>query len=205
LQWQINNQIKELQYVKLNQSSLQLMIFSDLFFANNRDSSSQIDYVICLADSINTTNILHWSSIKCKRVIRSVLAVELFAMIHDFDVDSILKAILTKMLDTLIFLILAIDSKSLYDCLVRLDIIVKKRLMMNVMTLRQSYERREITEIKWIHESNNLVDSMTKIKSSSTLKTIIDINRINLDTIEWVKRITAKELINQIKRTEIDE
>jgi hypothetical protein len=60
LQWQINNQIKNLQYVKLNQSSLQLVIFSDSFFANNRDLFSQIDYVICLADSINTTNILHW-------------------------------------------------------------------------------------------------------------------------------------------------
>jgi hypothetical protein len=46
---------------------------------------------------------------------------------------------------------------------------------MNVMILRQSYEKREITEIKWIHESNNLVDSMTKIKSSLALKTVIDI------------------------------
>jgi hypothetical protein len=148
---------------------------------------------------------LHWSSIKCKRITRSVLTVELFAMIHDFDVDSVLKAILTKMLDTFISLILATDSKSLYDCLVRLEITVEKRLMMNVMTLRQSYERREITEVKWIHESNNPVDSMTKSKSFSALKTIIDINRINLDTIEWVERTTAKELINQIKRTEIDE
>ncbi len=67
-------------------------------------------------------------------------------MIHDFDVDSILKAILIKMLDNKIsiFLILTIDSKSLYNCLVRLDIIVKKRLMMNVMILKQSYERREL-------------------------------------------------------------
>jgi hypothetical protein len=204
LQWQINNQIKELQYVKLNQSFLQLVIFSDSFFANNRDLSSQIDYVICLANATHA-NILHWSFAKCKRITRSVLTIQLFAMIHDFDVDSILKTTLTKMLDTFIFLILVIDSKSLYDCLVRLDIIVKKRLMMNVMIFRQSYEKREITEIKWIHESNNPVDSMTKSKSFSALKTIIDINRINLDTIEWVKRTTAKELINQIKRTEIDE
>jgi hypothetical protein len=181
------------------------MIFNDLFFANNRNLFSQIDYVIRLADFINTTNIVHRFSIICKRVTRNVLTIELFAMIYDFDVNSILKAILTKMLDILISLILVIDSKSLYDCLVRLDIIVKKRLMMNVMILKRSYEKHEIIKIKWIHESNNLVDSMTKINSSSTLKTIIDINRINLDTIEWVKRATVKELINQIKKTEIDE
>jgi hypothetical protein len=122
------------------------VIFSDSFFANNRDLFSQIDYVIFLTDLINTTNILHWFSIKCKRITRSVLTIELYAMIHDFDVDSILKAILIKMLDNKIsiFLILTIDSKSLYNCLVRLDIIVKKRLMMNVMILKQSYERREL-------------------------------------------------------------
>jgi hypothetical protein len=82
-------------------------------------------------------------------VIRSVLAAELFAMIHDFDVESILKSTLIKMLDKNIFisLILTTDSKFLYDCLIRLSIIVEKRLMIDVMTLRQFYERREITEM----------------------------------------------------------
>jgi hypothetical protein len=79
---------------------------------------------------------------------RSVLTVELFAMIHDFDVDSVLKSILIKMLDNiLISLILATDSKSLYDCLIRLNITIEKRLMIDVMTLRQFYERREMTEM----------------------------------------------------------
>jgi hypothetical protein len=82
-------------------------------------------------------------------VIRSVLAAELFAMIHDFDVESILKSIFIKMLDKkiLISLILIIDSKFLYDCLIRLSIIVEKCLMIDVMTLRQFYERREIIEM----------------------------------------------------------
>jgi hypothetical protein len=69
-------------------------------------------------------------------------------MIHDFDVDSVLKAILTKILDVIVLLILATNSKSLYDCLVRLETTIEKRLMMNVMILRQCYERREITEMK---------------------------------------------------------
>ncbi len=181
------------------------MIFTNSSFANNRDSFSQIEYVICLTDSTHA-NILHWFSVKCKRVTRSVLAIELFAMIHNFDVDSMLKITLTKMIDVLISLILIIDSKSLYDCLIRLSIIVEKRLMIDVMILRQCYERRKITEIKWIHESNNFVDFMTKSKSSSALRTMIDINQINLNTIEWIERATTRKTVNQIKRSDqIDE
>ncbi len=151
----------------------------------------------------HTTNILHWFSIKCKRMTRSVLTVELFAMIHDFDVDSILKSTLIKLLDKKISisLILTTDSKSLYDCLIRLSITIEKRLMIDVMILRQFYERREITEMIWIHDINNSANSMIKIKSSTALKTMIDINQINLNITEWVKRATTRKTVNQNRKT----
>jgi hypothetical protein len=83
---------------------------------------------------------------------RSVLATELFAMIPGFDVDSVLKSTLFKMLVidktlVIIFLILITDSKFLYDCLIRLSTTIEKRLMIDVMILRQFYERREITDV----------------------------------------------------------
>ena len=65
--------------------------------------------------------------------------------------------------------------------------------MIDFMSLRQSYERCEIAEIKWIHGYNNPADSMTKSKSSSALKTLIDTNRINLDTTEWVEQAAVKK------------
>ncbi len=94
------------------------MIFIDLFFVNNSNLFSQIDYVICLTD-VTHANILHWFSIKCERMTRNVLTAELFAMIHDFDVSSVLKSILFKMLVmnkmlVIIFLILITNSKFLY-------------------------------------------------------------------------------------------
>jgi hypothetical protein len=158
------------------------VIFTNSSFVNNNDLSSQIDYVICLTDATHA-NIIHWFSIKCKRVTRNVLAVELFVMIHDFDVHSILKSIFIKMLIIDISLILITDSKILYDFLIRLNFTIEKRLMIDVMILRQFYERREITEMIWIHEINNLVDFMIKTKFSSALKTMIDINQINLNII----------------------
>ena len=113
-------------------------------------------------------------------------------MAHEFDIGAVIKTTLDKLLETDISLILCTDSKSLYDCLVKLETTQKKRLMIDVMSLRQSYERREVTEVKWIHGHNNPADSMTKEKASSALKTVLDTNRINLDTTEWVERASGK-------------
>jgi hypothetical protein len=179
LQWQIDNHFEDLRYVKLDSTTLQLMIFTNSSFANNRNLFSQIDFVICLVDSKHV-NIVHWSSIKCKRIIRSVLAADLYALAHDFDLDVAFKATLSAILDRFVSFVLCTDFKSLYDCLVKLDTIQKKRLMINVMSLRQSYERRKITKIKWIHDINNSIDFMIKSKAFTILKTLIDINTINM-------------------------
>jgi hypothetical protein len=79
-------------------------------------------------------------------------------------------------------------SKSLYDCLIKFDTTQKKRFMINVMNLWQSYEEREITKIKWIHEIINSIDFMIKSKTFSILKTLIDINTINMNINEWIER-----------------
>ncbi len=50
-------------------------------------------------------------------------------MTHDFELDAILKEIVSNILDIFISLVLCIDSKSLYDCLVQLDTTQKKRFM----------------------------------------------------------------------------
>jgi hypothetical protein len=60
--------------------------------------------------------------------------------------------------------------------------------MMNIMTLRQSYERREITEVRWISDDDNSADFMIKIKSFTTLKIVVDTNQIRLNSVEWVER-----------------
>lgn len=100
------------------------MVFTDASFANNQDLSSQIGYVIALADDNNNANIIHWSSLKCKRVTRSVLASELYSVAHGFNVAVVLKATIEQILDLKqpLLLILCTDSKSLYDCLVKLGV-----------------------------------------------------------------------------------
>ena len=110
--------------------------------------SSQIGYVICLADAISKANIIHWSSIKCKRIIRSVLVAKLYGMAYEFDIRAVIKATLGKILGSAVSLILCTDSKSLYDCLVKLGTIKEKQFMVDMMSLRQSFKQQEITEVK---------------------------------------------------------
>jgi hypothetical protein len=60
--------------------------------------------------------------------------------------------------------------------------------MIDVMCLRQAYERREIAEVKWINGDSNPADAMTKAKACDALQRLIDTNRIDLKAIGWVER-----------------
>ena len=72
-------------------STLRMAVFVDASFANNHDLSSQLGILVSLRDKKGITNIIHWTSVKCKRVVRSALASELYAMAHGFDLASALK------------------------------------------------------------------------------------------------------------------
>jgi hypothetical protein len=92
LEWQMANLDRGLIYIPLDLHTAKLFIFVDGSFANNKDLTSQIGYEIFLANETTTEdtftmtgNLIHWSSTKCKRVTRSVLASEIYAMIHGAD------------------------------------------------------------------------------------------------------------------------
>src|SRR6266496_1496522 len=87
----MDNPTRGLTFVLLNIHSLNLIVFTDASFANNKDLSSQIGFVIVLTDQNRTVNIIHWSLIKCKRVTRSVLASELYALAYGFDIGATIK------------------------------------------------------------------------------------------------------------------
>jgi len=170
-------------------NSLQVVAFTDASFANNNDNSSQIGFIIVIADAENNANIVHWSSIKCKRVTRSVLSSELYAIAHGFDYAAVIRSSIAKICQKELPLIICTDSKSIYENLVKLGTTTEKRLMVDIMCLRQSYERRLITEIKWIDGELNPADSMTKVKPCAALRHLIDNNKIILDSKEWVERV----------------
>ena len=99
-------------------------------------------------------------------------------MAHGFDMGALIKSTLDKALNIELPLALCTDSKSLYDCIVKLGTTSEKRLIIDVMCLHQAYERREIAEVRWINGDSNPADSMTKGKASRALKQLVDTNKV---------------------------
>ena len=69
-----------------------------------------------------------------------------------FAISSTISMIMKQLRLPTIPTIVCTDSYSLYESLVKLGTTKKKRLMIDIMTLHQSYERKELFEIRWINE-----------------------------------------------------
>ncbi|KAI1001022.1 hypothetical protein K3495_g7180 [Podosphaera aphanis] len=200
LNWQKRNIKRGLKNIVLSISSAKLFVFVDGSFANNTDLSSQIGFVIVLANEEPQEdykftlkgNIVHYSSNKAKRVTRSVLASEILGMVAGADIayaiSTTLKMITDQLKLPLIPTIVCTDSYSLYECLVKLGTTKEKRLMIDIMALRQSYERRELYEIRWINGSDNPADAMTKSNPNKALENPVNSNRLEVRVEGWVKR-----------------
>ncbi|EED18954.1 hypothetical protein TSTA_126620 [Talaromyces stipitatus ATCC 10500] len=199
IMWQIENQSRGIKYIPLDLSNVKIFVFVDGSFANNKDFSSQIGYVIILANESSTGdefeitgNLTHYSSTKSKRVTRSVLASEIYGMVGGVDMAISIGTtinMITRQLDLPnVPIVVCTDSYSLYECLVKLGTTKEKRLMIDIMALRQSYERRELTEVRWINGKDNLADSMTKSTPNKALEQFLNENRLKVRVEGWVER-----------------
>jgi hypothetical protein len=191
-----------IKYIPLDLARTKLFVFVDGSFANNKDLSSQIGYLIILANETVTENnysdfeikgnLIHYSSTKSKRVTRSVLASEIYGMVGGVDMAVAINTtirMITKQLDLpQTPIVVCTDSYSLYECLVKLGTTKEKRLMIDIMALRQSYERREIAEIRWIDGKDNPADAMTKSAPNKALEKFLDNNQLQIRVEGWVQR-----------------
>ena len=85
-------------------------------------------------------------------------------------------------------IIVCTDLYSLYECLVKLNTTKEKRLIIDIMALRQSYKRRELFKIQWISGQDNPADAITKANPNKALKTFVDTNTLRVRVKGWVKR-----------------
>jgi hypothetical protein len=81
-----------------------LIVFVDDSFANNNDLSSQLGFNLMLVNESTSTdtntsticgNVICYSSVKCKSIIQSVLASEIYGMVNGFNIGIAIATTLT--------------------------------------------------------------------------------------------------------------
>jgi hypothetical protein len=83
-------------------------------------------------------------------------------------------------------IVVCTDSLSLYKCLVKLGTTKEKRLIIDIMALRQAYEQGELKDIRWINRRDNPADTMTKERPNVALTTLLNTNELELRMQGWV-------------------
>jgi hypothetical protein len=81
-----------------------------------------------------------------------MLTLKIYGMVGgvnmSFTIGSTLTIIIKQLRLFTILIIVYTDFYSLYECLVKLGIIKEKRLIIDIMAIRKSYENRELFEIR---------------------------------------------------------
>jgi hypothetical protein len=139
-----------------------------------------------------TGNIIHWLSVKCKRITKSVLASEVYTMAEGVNmavaIGTTINKIVAKLGALSVFIVVCTDFLFFYECLMKLGTIKEKRFIINIMAIRQVYERQKVRDIRWIDNKDNPADAMTKETPNHAFEELINTNRLVLRLQGWIKR-----------------
>jgi hypothetical protein len=129
-------------------------------------------------------NLINTSSTKYKRVTWSSLASKICGTVDGLDLAYVIAATLKIIIDQRnlpeIPIILCTDSKSLYEYVMKLGITKKKRLIIDIIAIRQAYEKRELFEIRHIDRQDNPIDTITKLLPNKALEKFVDTNELTI-------------------------
>ena len=154
-------------FPKLNlEKALRLLVFCDASFGNLKDGSSQGGFILFLVDVSGNCAVITWQSKKIKRVCKSTLAAESWAMIDAIESSEIALAQLKEVLGNLsIKCVCFTDCKSLHDAVHTTNNMSDRGLRIPIACLRQRVNNEEIS-IVWVGTKFQLADCLTKAGAS---------------------------------------
>ena len=186
-----------LNYVPIDLKTARLVLMTDASFANAEGMKSQLGYVIAMVDDKGRCNIIHYGSNKCRRIARSVMAAEVMALVLGYDVAFVVKDLVEEILGREIKLEVMIDSRTVFNVIAKDGQTVEKRLQIDVLALRQSYDVGELEKFSWIPGSANPADALTKpvISFKSPLYIIMSTNAFDIDPKGWALSMSHEHKI----------
>ena len=151
-----------LKYPKLDLNDVYLVTFCDAAYANLKDGSSQGALIIFLTARNGKCCPLAWQSKKIKRLVKSSLSGESWAMIEAVETAELLQKMLQEIINVKsIPIICMTDCNSLYNELHTSNTIEDKGLRVPIGGLRRKVKNKEFT-VKWIPKELQLADPLTK-------------------------------------------
>jgi len=192
---QIVTHVKEtkdlkLKFKKLKKETLRLLVFVDSGYNTNRDRTSQLGVIIFLADEENNCHFLHWSSSKCPRVTRSMLASETYAFSLGYDYGMSLRMLFSSMsIDIPLYIFT--DAKSIFDTITASKRLRELRLMNEISDVRRAYREREITNVAWIRSEQNIADNLTRSNGNDILRRTMESGKLDFVIEQWVYKDDA--------------
>eukprot|EP00737_Agarophyton_chilense_P004282 gb/GEZJ01005307.1/.p2 GENE.gb/GEZJ01005307.1/~~gb/GEZJ01005307.1/.p2 ORF type:complete len:145 (+),score=18.34 gb/GEZJ01005307.1/:960-1394(+) len=139
-------------------------------------------------DDTGLHNIIHYSSYKSRRLVRSTMGAELYAFCDAFDNAYLLKRELQSMLNENVPLNMLTDSDSVFKSIMKGTKSTEKRLMLDIMAARDAYHNMEISKIGWILDTDNPADGLTKNKPCSRLEQLLDTGYCPIPVKQWILR-----------------
>lgn len=178
-----------LKFVPIDMDSARLLLFTDASFANTKDLKSQLGFLNILVDKHGNMNIINFGSSRCKRVTRSVMAAEIHALIYGFDHTFVLQHTLGEIYGKCIPIEGFVDSKTLFNVIARFANTLEKRLQIDVFSIRECLDNKELESLSWLPGEKNPSDPLTKFKLStdSTLWKMLRTNKFKLNPTGWVR------------------
>lgn len=164
------------------------MHFFDTGFATNMAFSSQLLFTMMLMNKSYNVNTVYYRNLNLKHFTRSVLSAEHFSVVHGFDAFSTIRLTINYDFGRVVPLHFYTDWKSLFYYLTKSFRTSRKRLLIDRLMLRQSYECREVTEV---FLDANPPESCRRFHQSqfmSALESFSKTNKISITPSAWVKQ-----------------
>ena len=177
-----------LRYGPLERASLHLRVYADASFASNDDMSSQLGFIALLCDGADRCHLLTYASKKARRVVRNIMAGEVYAFADAFDAAYILKHDLERVYDQPLPMVMLTDSKQMFDVITRASHTTEKRLMIDIAAAQDAYNKHEISNVGLVKSEHNIADGLTKPGLCSALNTMLRTGVDNNPVQQWIIR-----------------
>ena len=176
-----------LKYPKLGAATLKLYVIVDSGYNTNIVGTSQLGVIVFITDDRNRCHFFHWSSSKCPRITRSMLASETYAFSTGYDYGVSLRMLFKQMC---IFLPLYVftDCKSIFDTITASKRLRELRLRNEIADIRRAYRVNEIKNTGWIRSEQNAAGNLTRHHGNAILNYAMTIGYLKFTIEQWVYR-----------------